>query len=178
MSNPARGRRIGIRMLEMYTDQLNSIFEGSKSALETRKEKKIEDLRDAVHQEVGRDEVLKKLTDLLDEAHQKHCDSEKLAEEASELRDKAKTIAAVTKVINPNSVPEYGNYQRVEDMTFEDSDDVESLLRLCIMAQTETLDIMELSFRLKESKDKLNMCVTMEQCVEVLEEAKKNAADL
>lgn len=178
MTKPARGRRIGIRMLEMYTEELSSIFSEFKVSLETRKDKKIDDLRDAVRQEIGRSEVLKKVTDLLGEAHKKHCDSERLEEEASELRNRAKTIAAITRVIDPDSIPEYGSYHRVGDMTFRDSDDVEALLKLCVMAQPETLDIMELNFRLKEFKTKLNLCVTMEQCVEVLEEAKNNAASL
>jgi len=175
MTKPARGRRIGIRMLELYTGELESIFSDPKASLQLKKNKKIEDLRDVVRQEIGRSEVLKRVTELLEGAHQKHCDSERLEGEASDMRGRAKTIASISRVIDPNSIPDYGSYHRVSGMEFRDSDDVEELLEICVMAQPETLDIMELNFRLKEFKARLNLCVTMEECVELLDEAKKNA---
>lgn len=178
MSKPARGRRIGIRMLEMYTEELRELFIDHKSLLNTRKQKKIEDLRDAVHQEVGRDEVLKKVVELLEDAHQRHDDAERLEGEAQTLREKAKTIASISKIIDPNSIPEYGNYHRPSSMNFKDSDEIDELLQICVMGQPETLDIMELDHRHKDFRSRLNLCVTMEQCVELLEEAKKNVIDL
>ncbi len=165
-------------MLEMYTESLQTLFIEHKNSLNSKKQKKIEDLRDAVHQEVGREDVLKKVVGLLEDAHQRHSDAEKLEAEAQTLREKAKTIASISRVIDPGSIPEYGSFNRPSSMTFRDSEEVEALLQICVMGQPETLDIMELDHRHKEFKSRLNLCVTMEQCVELIEEAKKNVADL
>lgn len=170
--------KVGIKMFEgVYLPEIQSMFDEKIKAVENRLEHKQNEIWESLREQLPIDDISDRISSLLGEAERKEQEAQKLEKEAEILRQKAEVVTRLTKTFH---VEVRNGYQAraVDEITMDPSAQMKGIMKIAMVAQPEYLDQKELDALKKDYISKLRQCVTIEQCVEVIEEAKGAIASL
>jgi len=172
---PPRGRKLGVKVFEdVYMPELKNVFDTRIDLLKKKTETKKLALRDVIKEDLGADEIVEHVAGLVHEAQELERESEELAEKSAKVLDKARAIIEITKIYQY----ETGHHQHIQDIKFEFTSEVTRMIDVALMLQPEWLDLKEVEHWRNYFFSKMRSSVTMEQCTEVIEEARGKVAEL
>lgn len=171
---PPRGRKLGVKVFEdVYMPELKNAFNLQIELMKKKAETKRLSLQDFIKEDLDSDEILERITGLLYEAQKYEQESDRLSKKSEELIERAKALTEVTKIY------EYGGYtQSIDDITFKLSSEVTRMIEVALMLQPEWFDLKEMEHWRGHFLSQIRSSVTMEQCTEVIEEARQKVAEL
>jgi hypothetical protein len=175
-----RGRKLGVKIFqEVYQPEMASLFDDRIEKLGDRASWKERDLLEAIKSQLPFDESLDKVLTLLTGAENKEKKVAKLEKEAEMLREKANKIMTMTKAFTLDTEGlSYNGPTPVAELEIEHTRQILDMLKIAMMLQPEWLTLQEAQAMKKDFLSKLNRCVTMDQCTELIEEARVTIAKM
>lgn len=181
-----RGRRVGVRQMEnVYLPEFKSIFVKLGELLRKRCEAKKMELREIVKDSLGVQEVISIATEIAKRAKKKFIQAKKLHDEAEALQAEALSVANASKIIKlglekKSRYSSYGDddYEIVQSVDVSFTDEFDKLIEASMLLQREHLDLEFLDHQRRDHLGQLRKCITMEQCVSVLEKVQTITDDL
>ncbi len=175
-----RGRKLGVKIFqEVYYPEMATLFDDRIDVLQLRATWKEGELLEVIKSQLPFDEILDKVLTLLKEAEKKEAKVQRLGEEATTLREKADTIMAMTKAFNLDThVNSYDDPTPVAELEIEHTTQILSMLTIAMMLQPEWLTLQEAKAMKKNFLSRLSRCVTMDQCTELIDEARVTIAGM
>ena len=169
-----RGRKLGVKIFqEVYQPEMASLFDDRIGKLGDRASWKESDLLEAIKSQLPFDEILDKVLTLLKDAENKEKKVAKLEKEAEMLRVKADKIMKMTKAfILDTDASSYNDPTPVAELEIEHTRQILDMLEIAMMLQPEWLTLQEAQAMKKDFLSRLNRCVTMDECTELIEEAR------
>lgn len=176
----ARGRKLGVRIFqEVYYPEMNRLFDDRIKLLQVRVNWKEQQLLEAIKSQLPFDNILDKVLTLLKEAERMGKRVKKLEEDSVILRERAETIIEMTKVFKLGGSPhQYGEHVAIADLEIEHTDQILNMLKISMMLQPEWLTLQEAMALKSDFLSNLNRCVTMDQCTDLIDEARIEVAEM
>ena len=174
-TKPPRGRKLGVKVFEdVYMPELETVFETQIALMKKKTAAKKLSLRDVIKEDLGGDEIVEEITGLVHQAQEYERQSEALSAKSQVLLEKASAIIALTKIYKYD----IGYNNNIQELKFEFSDEVTRMVDVAIMLHPEWLDLREVEHWRAAFRSKMRSSVTMEQCTEVIAEARQKVAEL
>ncbi len=179
-----RGRKVGVRQMEnVFFPDFKAIFTSFQNLLKKRYDARKIAITEIVKETIGVQEIIDEAAALAKKARDKFVEANRIYAEGKELRKAALNVANSSKVIElelktTSSRHRYGyhddddddEYEGVKSIQVKFTDEFNKLVNASMLLQREYLDLEFLQHQETEFFGKLRKCITMEQCVAVLEE--------
>jgi len=178
----ARGRRVGVQQIsKVFIPQLGNTFESLKSILKKRKDAKVTEMRELAQEALGLGEIVAAGAKIAALAKEKYEEANRIEKEAEELENTAKAMVNASKIIELELEDESSSYhyrrsghtKRIRGIKVEFTEEFTKIVDAAMLLQKEHLDFEWLTHQKEDFMSRLNRSVTMEQAVDVLDEAER-----